>query len=309
MAIAQVFTPRAQAAAGGYDYGFPIYGFSEQEMDSPLVQNPYDNACHVTGCSDRSITGFLANNGSLTAQGQSYIDRAKDCFGVLIAPDSSGDWDVSSSPDSSDLPNPYGGGKYSSECDDNSSNWLRLRFFILDTETMNSMSCYAGNDQACTDIGEITNGTSAVSSPSVSGNVQQMAQDILNNSNVSYPLDASSKNGSTKQVLQALAAGKMAPVTCNDGSTNGITSTDVNPAILQMILDIGNQTKVGVNAITDKCHTTGSNHYQGKAVDFECQGVPFDVSLGDTIAKKYGLSKNGETCAANQHWHYSTNGQ
>ena len=138
---------------------------------------------------------------------------------------------------------------------------------------------------------------------------QQLAQQILNNSNISYPLDASSSNGSTKKVLQTIAAGQPAPVTCPDGSAQGVTSTTVDPHILQFILDLGNQTKIGVNAITDKCHVTGSNHYQGKAVDFECQGIPFDVSLADSTAKKYGLSRNDETCAANSHWHYSTDGR
>jgi hypothetical protein len=155
----------------------------------------------------------------------------------------------------------------------------------------------------------LDDGTSSDSSGSDSTNDQQLAQQILNNPNISYPLDASSSNGSTKQVLQTIASGQAAPVTCTDGSTQGVTSTTVDPNILQFILELGNKTKVGVNAITDKCHTTGSNHYQGKAVDFECKGIPFDVNSADVIAKKYGLSRNSETCDANSHWHYSTNGR
>jgi hypothetical protein len=62
--------------------------------------------------------------------------------------------------------------------------------------------------------------------------------------------------------------------------------------------------KIGVNALTDKCHTTGSNHYKGLAVDFECQGMPFDVVKNDIIASKYGGQRNSETCSTDKHWHY-----
>lgn len=138
-------------------------------------------------------------------------------------------------------------------------------------------------------------------SGSVSGDTQDLAKQILSNPNISYPLDAISPNGSTKAVLQALSRGEKAPVYCSNA---GVTSTDVNPGILKMILELGSQGKVGVNAITDKCHTAGSNHYKGQAVDFECQGVPFDTATGDRIASKYGGKRNSETCGGDSHWHY-----
>jgi len=148
--------------------------------------------------------------------------------------------------------------------------------------------------------------SNSTSSPGTvpSASLQSLAKQMLANANISYPYDAISKNGSTKAVLQALAKGQAAPVTCTDGSAQGITSADLNPKILQAILEMAQSAKIGVNALTDKCHTTGSNHYKGLAVDFECQGIPFDVNKNDIIASKYGGQRNSETCSAAKHWHY-----
>ena len=134
--------------------------------------------------------------------------------------------------------------------------------------------------------------------------LKNLAKQVLDNTNISYPLDAVSPNGSTEAVLQAVANGQPAPVTCRDGSEQGATTADLNPNILQAVLDMAQVSSIGINALTDKCHTAGSNHYQGLAVDFECEGVPFDITRNDTIAAKYGGKRNSETCSANHHWHY-----
>ncbi len=163
--LSRLFAPKVQAATTPYDYGFQTYGFSEQDMNNPAVANPYENACYVVGCPDHTdpatgkpspINGFLA-----APNRQDYIKKARDCFGVTVAPDFSGNnWDVTSN--GSD-PNPYDQNTYPKDCLQpaglNQTNWLRLRFFIMDTETMNAMGCYAGDStdpnatQACTDIG------------------------------------------------------------------------------------------------------------------------------------------------------------
>ncbi len=163
--LSQLFAPKVQAAATPYDYGFQTYGFSEQDMNNPAVVNPYENACYVVGCPDHTdpatgkpapINGFLA-----TTNRQDYIKKAYDCFGVTVAPDFSGNnWDVTSNGGD---PNPYNQNQFPKDCLQPSgldqTNWLRLRFFIMDTETMNAMGCYAGDStdpnvtQACTDIG------------------------------------------------------------------------------------------------------------------------------------------------------------
>lgn len=180
---------------------------------------------------------------------------------------------------------------------------------LLDTTVRGSLGYVFGYTKDDADLvggssSTTTSQTDNTGGSVLSANLQTLAKQILANANISYPLDAISKNGSTKAVLQAVASGKAAPVTCTDGSAQGITSADLNPKILQAVLDMAQGTKIGVNALTDKCHTTGSNHYKGLAVDFECQGIPFDVVKNDIIASKYGGQRNSETCSADNHWHY-----
>ncbi|HET9722014.1 MAG TPA: hypothetical protein VFP32_03225, partial [Candidatus Saccharimonadales bacterium] len=224
--VPKLFTPAAHADTTPYDYGFPTYGFSEQDMDNPAIQNPYQNACYVVGCqgvptddgSTQNITGFLTGTTDGSGQGDSgWITRAQDCFGVSIQPvtvqTDNGEqqqWDVT--PGSSSLPNPYGNSQYENDhhcgdpapadCTGNTSdacNWLRLRFFILDTETMNSMGCYAGDDQACSDVGfentptiqsSPTGGSSSTSNGLTINNqaAQQVAQSAGTNVKVGYAL-------------------------------------------------------------------------------------------------------------------------
>ncbi len=152
--------------------------------------------------------------------------------------------------------------------------------------------------------GSPTNSGGASENPGASASLQDLAKQVLADPNVSYPYDAISPNGGTKAVLQAVASGQAAPVTCQDKSTQGVTSANLNPNILKAILDMAQGAQIGVNALTDKCHTAGSNHYKGLAVDFECQGMPFDVSRNDAIAAKYGGHRNSEICSVNKHWHY-----
>ncbi len=158
-------------------------------------------------------------------------------------------------------------------------------------------------------IGGSTSGGSTSSSAdcppdsagTVDGNTQQLAQQILDNKNISFPLDGNSPNGSTRKVLQDVAAGGRFYATC-PGGVKG-KETDVNPGILKFLLEYAQTNKVGVNAITDKCHQSDL-HPTGRAIDFECNAVPFDTALADKIAKKYGGQRNFETCAGHRHWHY-----
>jgi hypothetical protein len=139
------------ATTTGYNYPFPTYGFDDQDLDNPIEKNPFENAEYVS-----------APQNNILYPDSPYISRASGCFGVDIV-QVNGLWDVEADPQAQTL-NPYST-EYSglncnepapADCTDNTSdacNWLRIRFFILDTETMSSMGCYAGDDQACTDMG------------------------------------------------------------------------------------------------------------------------------------------------------------
>jgi hypothetical protein len=147
--VAKLFSTKTLAASNTpYNYGFNIVGYSQQDTANPAVSDPYANADYV-------VSNVLTN--------QSMIDKAKKCFGVEIKLETDGNWNVLSDASASSL-NTYtkeyqGFGCNTpapADCSADSSdacNWLRLRYFITDTETMNSMSCYQGDGQACMDSG------------------------------------------------------------------------------------------------------------------------------------------------------------
>ena len=108
-----------------YDYGFPQVGFGLDELNSDLVENPYDNASAVTAL----LTG---------PNGSTYIDHAKNCFGVILTPDGNltSDMNAQIDPTSKDYPD---------YCADNSPEWTRIRFYVLDMKTAESSDCFVAN--------------------------------------------------------------------------------------------------------------------------------------------------------------------
>ncbi len=97
-------------------------------------------------------------------------------------------------------------------------------------------------------------GTVSATAP-VSGNAQQLAQQILSNGDI----DLSCLSSSVKQDVQDAAAGKP-----------GTAGAPVSSAILQLIATVGQDHQVCVTAIESdgQGHATGSYHYTGDAVDF-----------------------------------------
>ena len=79
---------------------------------------------------------------------------------------------------------------------------------------------------------------------------------------------------------------------------------DLNPNVLRFILDVARDHPIMVNALTDKDHSSTSNHYRGIAVDLNCQPA-ISGSVLDNTAEKYNGHDNGERCDAGySHWHY-----
>lgn len=121
-----------------YSFGFPRYGFSEDDLNNPIMQNPYENASEA---------------GALLAKNPDYIERAKNCFGVGIKQGTYG-WEVNliQNPDGDpELDVIPGTNKYDdSNCAENSDDWLRIRLFIFDSRTMEAYACYVDrDDEAC----------------------------------------------------------------------------------------------------------------------------------------------------------------
>jgi hypothetical protein len=270
--------PHAKAASASYNYGVPRYGFSVAELADPRLENPFENACHVVGCPAKNIDGFMVgSNNELTAAGQKYHDWALKCLGADISKTDSGQWNVvsaKSSPVYKYLLDPHSG------CNDTSDfNHVRLRFFILDTETMNSMACYNGEasddeaNQACNDIGfggslqsDATTGSQPASGTSSTLDAAAIAKQILGNSKIIL--------GGTYSRADVEAAANNKP---------GSAGVKTSAAILNLILQAGAQHSVAVIAIqsggtghclkngipTPKSGCPNDPHYNGDAVDFE----------------------------------------
>lgn len=155
-----VLTPKVEAQSRPYDFGFPRYGFSKEDLNNPLMEDPYDNA--------EKAANILSKN-------ESYIERARNCFGVEITNDPSNGWEVNvaknpdGDPEKEVIPSTK---KYiDAKCAEGSNDWLRIRLFIFDSRTMEAYACYDGADDACEGVEdddsaavESDNGTSETSS-------------------------------------------------------------------------------------------------------------------------------------------------
>jgi hypothetical protein len=209
--LSSVFAPKAQAAGTGYDYGFPKYGFSMDEMNDPSVQNPFKNADEVV-------------NTILPAH-PDYTEKADKCFGVTI---DAASYDVSSlgtNPIDTSTPDPSQQNFYTNSDTDcsispntalnttkkqgiitaaapsntncanvrsDACDWMKVRFYVYDSQAITSAACYLGNDgdadtqQACNDVGfddgqtgndSSTTDTGGGAAPT--GSAQNIAKQIL----------------------------------------------------------------------------------------------------------------------------------
>lgn len=133
-----------------YDYGFPRYAYTPEEMNSPLYQNPFENANRAADVLDSAV-------------GPEYVTRAKTCFGITLlktAPvdllptdNPSARWGVAAPLEGEDpllktINDP------ANNCLDGSLNWTSVRFLMFDSQVMNAQACIMDNAQACVDVGQ-----------------------------------------------------------------------------------------------------------------------------------------------------------
>jgi hypothetical protein len=132
----QIFATKANAAPQPYNWGFPRYGIPDSLATDPRFENPYANA--------EAVAALLKSN-------DSYISRAKACFGVDLNKDSNQLWQVVPSDDV----NP-GGSSYTgagANCNDQSENWQRIMLFVFDSRTMDAAACYNDDEESCANTG------------------------------------------------------------------------------------------------------------------------------------------------------------
>ena len=135
-------------------------------------------------------------------------------------------------------------------------------------------------------------GSGGLNAPAPTGDVQQLAKQMLDNPNITYWTTSS---GDTHDEVVKLSQGQPAYTTCANATNK---TADINPNILKFIIEAGSQTHIMVNALTDKCHTDNSNHYSGQAVDIDLLSDNHDLII--QVAAKYGGTKNYET----DHMHF-----
>jgi hypothetical protein len=117
---------RNASAATSYDYGFPLYGFSEAELGSALVEDPYANGEYIES-GDRLE---VLNN-----------EYGNECFGMTIS--GSGQLIYDKSVDFRKIPE---------KCKSDNSDLLRYRFYLADMVNAHSLACYEGVYESCSEI-------------------------------------------------------------------------------------------------------------------------------------------------------------
>jgi len=144
-----------------YDYGFPQFGFSIEELEDPRFDNPFEN---IEILDERFV-------GDVPVIDYFNAEHSKDCFGVTIYDEDSADSGGSVI---------YHEGSSYIELEENckwqedftllndfrvtgmteedslsllGDTWERYRFYILDTVIASSLACYEGDSKMCSEIG------------------------------------------------------------------------------------------------------------------------------------------------------------
>jgi hypothetical protein len=265
-----LFTSKARAAGSTYQYPFAEIGFSEEDQNNPLVQDPFANADAVAQLLDGP--GY-----------QSYHDKAEACFGVnltKVTEDGHQLWDAIADK----AVNPYDSSKYPNDCGDAGSNsdWLRIRFFIWDTSVMESYACYKLDDaQSCTNNGLEDSSTTPVVTTAPTGSNKQLAiqvLDLVTKKKISF------ENDSDLQNIEATSKGQ--PMTCTD-EHGTVTLTDgISGTLLSVMIQLSESYDYRVSALFSGHGGSGNNgcsdggrHPLGRAMDVD--SINGNVISGD----------------------------
>lgn len=237
----------AFAATPGYDYGFPTLGFSLEDQKNPLVAIPQENAAAVGTLLDSS-------------NGQTYIARASKCYGVNITKGNDG-WDVIPG-DTTAFKDTYAvKGSQDAECTVSSSqdpNWLRVRFFIADTSTIEGWACTEGDDTSCANDGfggstpttTTTTGGSITNTPT--GTTTDLAKQIAANPNITF------QTPQERTYFQSII---------DTGSQTACGGTQISSRLLGTILALSQKYALVLGVFDDGHGCTGYQHQKGQAVD------------------------------------------
>lgn len=248
-----------------YTYPFPEVGFSQQDLSNPLVSNPYTNADAVAAILDAaSQSGY---------SGPNYFQYVQTCFNDNIQK-VDGRWDVIpiSNP-STQAFNIYSddpGDQYPSYCESNSTDWLRIRFFIFDTSVMEGYACGALQDeQSCQNDGvdsasEIIGQSTSSPTTSSSGSTSSGSGSTSSPGSTQTGSSLNINNTAAKQLAQKLAVnGTKIGYALYDSSGQQLASYDnfenYGASITKSMILVAYLNQVGSGALSNTAKTYLSN--------------------------------------------------
>jgi hypothetical protein len=246
-------SPAANAETS-YDYGFPEYGFTLEEMESERLEDPYAIA-------DRVEPNLAALND----------EYGEDCFGVTVDP-STGAFSFGNELKRYD--------QIPDKCTSRSNQELTdYRMYLTDLSVAKSMACYEGlENSTCAELGFNPSPSSGQPTPGTGGSLptgeaKDLAQQIL---------DSGKVTGDSRYMAQI------------QGIADGTGDCYVNPTILGMIAALSTQFEMKISSLNRRCTGVltasgeGSYHYRGQgghAVDFNyINGVHSTGATADDIA-------------------------
>jgi hypothetical protein len=268
---ASLLAGTVHAAPSTYDYhGMKKVGFTPAELADPKFNNPNENACAVVGGTGCPGNGIFDD----PSKASQYTDLASKCFGDTISGDPTTGWNIEFNTTSVNMYDPsYPEG----DCKKNDLEWQRVRFWIIDTATIEGYDCYQGDtptsDKSCTDSG-FDNGSTSNSSSSSSSSSSATSSGTL-------------PQGSAKDLAGQLKQYLGKQITCNGGEAHncpdigdtadgksikhGSCNVDaLAPNLVGLMLYLVQQghTFVFSAICTDHPSHPGSQHHIGEAADF-----------------------------------------
>lgn len=120
---------RAAGSAEPFDWG-QRYGIPQRLLNNPAHADPY-------AVSEEAAKLFWGDD--------TYIKRARTCFGVEIARDSNGNWGAKPVEDV----NPQSSEYEDAHCDNADPNWDKVILFVFHSTNMEAVACFQGKQESC----------------------------------------------------------------------------------------------------------------------------------------------------------------
>jgi hypothetical protein len=258
-----LLSPKVSAAEEKYQWDFPVYGIPPSVAEK--YQDPYENA------------NYVAANLLGGPEKETYIERAKKCFGVEVIEGADG-WNVEPKDDVNPNDEEYASGN----CDDRGDNWSRMMVFVYDTRLVNIVDCWDGNDEACGGLGINSEGAPPADSARtlVDGSSEELAQKLLDHKkdgkyNCDNPIDCEDLEMTVKG--ESIKGGV------------GCTASKLDIRVLKLLVYLieVKDYKIGTYALCRSHSLNNGAHPKGQAVDISSiNGTP----LNGSAAKQEALA-------------------